>query len=87
MLKFGVGGVIGQTPSVENAPTNHGIVEGCTNKGNLTWEYPGGGSGSYPAFGGVAGIIEGEDLHRQQDYSRNGCQLRRCGRICNPRCF
>lgn len=60
MLKFGVGGVIGQTPSVADAPTNHGIVEGCTNKGNLTWEYPGGGSGSYPAFGGVAGIIEGE---------------------------
>ena len=31
MLKFGVGGVIGQTPSVADAPTNHGIVEGCTN--------------------------------------------------------
>lgn len=60
MKKFGIGGVIGQTPSVTNGTTNHGIVEGCTNKGNLTWEYPGGGSGSYPAFGGVAGIIEGE---------------------------
>ena len=60
MKKFGIGGVIGQTPSVTNGTTDHGIVEGCTNKGNLTWEYPGGGSGSYPAFGGVAGIIEGE---------------------------
>ncbi len=60
MKKFGIGGVIGQTPSVEGAPTNHGTVEGCTNRGKLEWSYPAGGSGSYPAFGGVAGIIEGQ---------------------------
>ncbi|MBQ7623463.1 MAG: fibronectin type III domain-containing protein [Bacteroidales bacterium] len=60
MLKFGIGGVLGQTPSVANAPNDHGTVEGCTNRGNLEWEYPAGGSGSYPAFGGVAGIIEGQ---------------------------
>ena len=60
MQKFGIGGVLGQTPSVKSATTDHGIVENCTNKGNITWSYPAGGSGSYPALGGVAGIIEGE---------------------------
>ena len=64
MKKFGVGGVIGQTPSVTGAKDketpNHGIIEGCTNKGNIYWSYPAGGSGSYPCMGGVAGIIEGE---------------------------
>ncbi len=60
MKKFGVGGVVGQTPSVENAPEDHGTIEGCVNKGNISWEYTNGGSGSYPALGGVAGIIEGK---------------------------
>lgn len=60
MKKFGIGGVIGQTPSVESAPTSHGIIEGCVNRGNLEWSYPQGGSGSYPAFGGVAGLVEGQ---------------------------
>ena len=60
MQKFGVGGVVGQTPSVKEATTDHGIVENCTNKGNISWSYPAGGSGSYPALGGVAGIIEGQ---------------------------
>ena len=60
MKLFGIGGVVGQTPSVANAPTNHGIIEGCTNKGKIEWQYPAGGKGSYPALGGVAGIVEGQ---------------------------
>ncbi|MBQ9462112.1 MAG: fibronectin type III domain-containing protein [Bacteroidales bacterium] len=60
MKKFGIGGVIGQTPSVKSAPENHGTVENCVNRGDIEWSYPAGGSGSYPALGGVAGIIEGE---------------------------
>ena len=69
MQKFGIGGVVGQTPSVKEATTNHGIVEGCTNKGNIEWEYPAGGSGSYPAVGGVAGIIEGQ-LKNANNYGK-----------------
>ena len=69
MQKFGIGGVLGQTPSVANAPKEHGIVEGCTNKGNLEWQYPEGGSGSYPAMGGVAGIIEGQ-LKNANNYGK-----------------
>lgn len=69
MQKFGIGGVLGQTPSVANAPKEHGIVEGCTNKGNIEWQYPEGGSGSYPALGGVAGIIEGQ-LKNANNYGK-----------------
>ena len=69
MQKFGIGGVLGQTPSVKEAPTDHGIVEGCTNKGNIEWSYPAGGSGSYPALGGVAGIIEGQ-LKNANNYGK-----------------
>lgn len=69
MQKFGIGGVLGQTPSVANATNDHGIVEGCTNKGNIEWEYPAGGSGSYPALGGVAGIIEGQ-LRNANNYGK-----------------
>ncbi|MBR3074576.1 MAG: fibronectin type III domain-containing protein [Bacteroidales bacterium] len=60
MKKFGIGGVVGQTPSVTNADKDHGIIEGCVNKGNIEWKYEAGGSGSYPALGGVAGIVEGQ---------------------------
>ena len=60
MKKFGIGGVIGQTPSVANAPNSHGIIENCVNKGEIEWQYPEGGSGSYPALGGVVGIVEGQ---------------------------
>ncbi len=67
MKKFGIGGVIGQTPSVANADTPMGIITDCVNKGNIEWSYPEGGSGSYPALGGVAGIVEGE-LHNSSNY-------------------
>lgn len=65
MKKFGIGGVVGQTPSFEAATEGDisrdcGIVEGCTNKGDLEWSYPEGGNGSYPCLGGVAGIVEGQ---------------------------
>lgn len=60
MKKFGIGGVVGQTPSVANAPTNHGIIQNCINRGDVEWQYPEGGSGSYPALGGVVGIVEGQ---------------------------
>lgn len=60
MKKFGVGGVVGQTPSVKSAPENHGIIENCVNRGDVEWSYPAGGTGSYPALGGVVGIVEGE---------------------------
>lgn len=60
MKKFGIGGVVGQTPSVENAPEDHGTIEGCVNRGNISWSYAAGGSGSYPCMGGVVGIIEGK---------------------------
>ena len=67
MKKFGIGGVIGQTPSVANAPSPMGIITDCVNNGNIEWSYPEGGNGSYPALGGVAGIVEGE-LHRCKNY-------------------
>ena len=64
MAKFGIGGVVGQTISVGTKSTtetnNNGTVRNCINRGNITWTYPEGGTGSYPALGGVAGIIEGE---------------------------
>ena len=59
MQKFGIGGVVGQTPSLGTNAGDHGIIEGCTNRGNIDWIYPAGGKGSYPALGGVAGIVEG----------------------------
>ena len=60
MKKFGVGGVVGQSVSVENATNDYGIVQNCINRGDISWEYTNGGTGSYPALGGVAGIIEGQ---------------------------
>ena len=60
MKKFGVGGVVGQSVSVENATNDYGIVQNCINRGDLKWQYDAGGSGSYPALGGVAGIVEGQ---------------------------
>ncbi len=60
MKKFGIGGVVGQSVSVENATNDYGIVKNCINRGDIEWSYPGGGSGSYPALGGVAGIVEGK---------------------------
>ncbi|MBO4670483.1 MAG: hypothetical protein J5640_01380 [Bacteroidales bacterium] len=60
MKKFGIGGVIGLTPTVANAPSEHGIIEGCVNKGTVEWSYPVGGKGSYPAMGGVIGACEGQ---------------------------
>ena len=59
MKLFGVGGILGQTVSVKNATNDYGTVRNCINKGAIEWEYTNGGSGSYPALGGVAGIIEG----------------------------
>jgi hypothetical protein len=60
MKKFGIGGVVGQSVSIANAENDYGIVQNCVNRGNIEWSYPGGGSGSYPALGGVAGIVEGQ---------------------------
>lgn len=60
MKKFGIGGVLGQTVSKANAPVDYGTVSNCVNRGTIEWEYAAGGSGSYPALGGVAGIIEGK---------------------------
>ncbi|MBO4671639.1 MAG: hypothetical protein J5640_07365 [Bacteroidales bacterium] len=60
MKKFGIGGVVGLTPTVANAPSEHGIIEGCVNKGTVEWSYPAGGKGSYPAMGGVIGACEGQ---------------------------
>lgn len=74
MKKFGIGGVIGQTPSLKVTDTTvpmteHGIIEDCVNRGNLEWSYPAGGTGSYPCFGGVAGIIEGQ-LKNASNYGK-----------------
>ena len=60
MQKFGIGGVIGLTPTVASAPNEHGIIEGCINKGTVEWSYPAGGKGSYPELGGVIGACEGQ---------------------------
>ena len=60
MKKFGIGGVVGQTVSVDGATNDYGIIEGCINRGNIEWQYSAGGSGSYPALGGVVGIVEGQ---------------------------
>lgn len=59
MKKFGIGGVVGQTVSVEKALNDYGVIENCINRGKIEWEYPAGGSGSYPCLGGVVGIVEG----------------------------
>ena len=72
MEKFGIGGVIGQTPSnskVSDTGRNFdcGIIQNVVNRGNIEWEYPAGGSGSYPCLGGVVGAVEGE-LHHAENY-------------------
>ncbi len=79
MKKFGVGGVVGLTRTVAGSATketpNHGIVRRCINKGNIKWTYTEGGSGSYPALGGVIGAIEGE----LYDCSNYGSVCFECG--------
>ena len=72
MEKFGIGGVVGQTPSnskVSDTGRNFdcGIIQNVVNRGNIEWEYPAGGSGSYPCLGGVVGAVEGE-LHHAENY-------------------
>lgn len=69
MKKFGIGGVVGQTPSVKNADKDCGIIENCINRGDIEWSYPAGGSGSYPALGGVVGIVEGQ-LKSAKNYGK-----------------
>ena len=56
---FFTGGVVGGTPSAKNTPGNYGIVEDCTNTGDVAMHFPSGGSGSYPVIGGVIGYAEG----------------------------
>ena len=56
---FYTGGVVGGTPSAKSTPGNYGVVEGCTNEGNVSMHYINGGSGAYPNIGGVVGCIEG----------------------------
>ena len=71
MQKFGIGGVVGQTPSNSGVKGDDnfdcGIIENITNYGNIEWEYPAGGSGSYPVLGGAVGAVEGE-LHGAKNY-------------------
>ena len=57
---FCTGGVVGGTPGAENTPGNYGVIEGCTNEGNVSMHYINGGSGAYPNIGGVVGYIEGQ---------------------------
>jgi len=57
---FYTGGVVGGTPSAKSAPGNYGIIEGCTNEGNVHMHYINGGSGAYPNIGGVVGYTEGQ---------------------------
>ena len=56
---FYTGGVVGGTPSAKEAPGNYGVIEGCTNEGNVSMHYIAGGSGAYPNIGGVVGYTEG----------------------------
>ena len=56
---FYVGGVVGGTPSAKNTPGNYGVIEGCSNEGNVSIHYIAGGSGAYPNIGGVVGYTEG----------------------------
>lgn len=63
MKYHGVAGVVGTTPTVQvKAPQlnnyNCGIIDGCTNNGEVFWEYVKGGSGGYANCGGVVGIVE-----------------------------
>ena len=71
MEKFGIGGVVGQTPSNSGVTGDDnfdcGIIENVVNRGNIEWEYPAGGSGSYPCLGGVVGAVEGE-LHGAENH-------------------
>lgn len=60
MKEFGVGGVVGATMTTPSAADDNGIIENCINRGNIEWQYPAGGKGSYPALGGVVGIVEGQ---------------------------
>lgn len=56
---FYTGGVVGGSASAKEAPGNYGIIEGCTNEGNVSMHYINGGSGAYPNIGGVVGYTEG----------------------------
>lgn len=56
---FYVGGVVGGTPSAKETPGNYGVIEGCTNEGEVSIHYISGGSGAYPNIGGVVGYTEG----------------------------
>lgn len=56
---FYTGGVVGGTPSAKNTPGNYGVIDGCTNEGNVAMHYINGGSGAYPNIGGVVGYTEG----------------------------
>ena len=57
---FYTGGVVGGTPSAKAAPGNYGVIDGCTNEGNVSMHYIAGGSGAYPNIGGVVGYTEGQ---------------------------
>ncbi|MBR5906669.1 MAG: fibronectin type III domain-containing protein [Bacteroidales bacterium] len=57
---FYTGGVVGGTPSDKAAPGNYGVIENCTNEGNVHMHYINGGSGAYPNIGGVVGYTEGQ---------------------------
>lgn len=56
---FYTGGVVGGTPSAKSTPGNYGVIDGCTNEGNVSMHYIKGGSGAYPNIGGVVGYTEG----------------------------
>ncbi len=57
---FYVGGVVGGSPSDKSTPGNYGVIDGCTNEGNVSMHYINGGSGAYPNIGGVVGYTEGQ---------------------------
>lgn len=57
---FAVGGVVGSSPSGKQTPGNYGVVDNCTNEGNVSIHYINGGSGAYPNVGGVVGYTEGQ---------------------------
>lgn len=57
---FMVGGVVGGTPSDKKCPGDYGVLENLTNRGNVSFTYVDGGSGSYPNIGGVVGYVEGK---------------------------
>lgn len=60
-----VGGILGSTGVNKPAGSetkgyvkNYGVVKGCENSGNITFNHPDGGSGMYAMVGGIAGYAE-----------------------------